>query len=243
MTTLSRYLGLPVVFGRSKKDDFPFVRERVLKKLKGWKERCLSRAGKEILIKSIAQAIPSYIMSCYKIPEGCCQDIESMIAKFWWGTTDASRKVHWLSWEKMGRAKNRGDLGFRGFSEFNEAPLGKQCWRLTTDESSLMERVFKSRYFPRHSFMKAKIGFQPSYAWMSMLQAKEVMNLGTRWLIGDGKKAKIWRDNWLPEQANFKVWSPATTLHLEATVSELIVEDTKRWKRDLIYNIFNPYEA
>lgn len=243
VTILSRYLGLPIVFGRSKKDVFAFVRERVWKKLKGWKEKCLSRAGKEILIKSVAQAIPNYIMSCYKIPEGCCQDIESLIAKFWWGTTESSRKMHWLSWERMGRAKEKGGMGFRGFSEFNKALLGKQCWRLMTDESSLMAKVFKGRYFPRNSFLEAKIGCQPSYAWRSMLQAKDVINLGARWMIGDGKSARIWKDNWLPEQSGFKVWSPITNLHLEATVSELIDEDTKRWKRDLIYNVFNPYEA
>lgn len=79
----SRYLGLPVVFGRSKKEIFSFVIDRVWKKIKGWKERFLSRAGKETLIKAVAQAIPSYIMSCYKLPEGCCKDIEAMLARFW----------------------------------------------------------------------------------------------------------------------------------------------------------------
>jgi len=73
MMSHTRYLGLPVVFGRSKKEFFSFVIDRVWKKLKGWKERYLSRAGKEVLIKAVAQAIPSYIMSCYKLPEGWLQ--------------------------------------------------------------------------------------------------------------------------------------------------------------------------
>jgi hypothetical protein len=69
-TSHSRYLGLPMVFGRSKKYVFSFVQERVWKKVKGWKEKFLSRAGKETLIKAVAQAIPNYIMSCYKVPKG-----------------------------------------------------------------------------------------------------------------------------------------------------------------------------
>lgn len=105
----SKYLGLPVVFGRSKKD-------RVWKKIKGWKERLLSRAGKETLIKAVAQAIPTYIMSCYKLPEGCCKDIESMLAKFWWGSKEGERKIHWMSWERMSKSKNSGGMGFRGIS-------------------------------------------------------------------------------------------------------------------------------
>ncbi|MCI69905.1 hypothetical protein A2U01_0091168, partial [Trifolium medium] len=35
----AKYLGLPVVFGRSKKAIFSLVTDRVWKKLKGWKEK------------------------------------------------------------------------------------------------------------------------------------------------------------------------------------------------------------
>lgn len=53
----------------------------------------------------------------------------------------------------------------------------------------------------------------------------------------------IWADSWLPEQANFKVWSPVTILANDAKVCELIDPDTKNWRRDLVYSIFNLYEA
>jgi hypothetical protein len=86
-----------VIFGRSKKEVFAFVQDRIWKKIKGWKEKCLSKAGKETLIKAVAQAIPSYIMSCYKIPEGCCANIESMLSNFWWGSSEHKKKIHWMS--------------------------------------------------------------------------------------------------------------------------------------------------
>lgn len=124
---------------RSKKIIFSFVIDRVWKKLKGWKEKCLSRAGKETLIKAIAQAIPNYIMSCYKFPESCCKDIETMLAKFWWGSEEGVRKVHWLSWSNLAKNKKNGGMGFREFSEFNKALLGKHCWRLISKEGYLLE--------------------------------------------------------------------------------------------------------
>lgn len=71
--------------------------DRVWKNLKGWKEKYLSKAGKETLIKAVAQAILNYILSCYKMPEGCCKDIDSMLARFWWGSNEESRKIHWMS--------------------------------------------------------------------------------------------------------------------------------------------------
>lgn len=92
--THSRYSGLLVVFGRSKKRCFVFFVDRVWKKIKVWKERFLSRDGKEILTKVVAQVIPSYIMSCYKLPEGCCDAIKALLAKIWWGAKNGERKIH-----------------------------------------------------------------------------------------------------------------------------------------------------
>jgi ribonuclease HI len=182
-------------------------------------------------------------MSCYKIPEGCCRDIEALLAQFWWGTDEKKRKIHWISWNKLGRAKNKGGLGFRDFSEFNKALLGKQCWRLITNEESLMSRVFKGKYFPRSNFLEANVGYQPSYVWRSMICAKEVMELGARWVIGDGKQVKIWSDSWLPEQSKLKVWSTPLNEVIDAKVCSLIDTDLKMWKKDVIINTFNEYEA
>ena len=55
-----KYLGFPSMIGRSKKQAFNEVKERVGNKLIGWKEKLLSIGGKEILIKAMAQAIPTY---------------------------------------------------------------------------------------------------------------------------------------------------------------------------------------
>ena len=57
-----KYLGLPVYMGKSKVRTFAYLKDRIWKRVQGWKEKLLSKAGKEILIKAVAQAIPSYAM-------------------------------------------------------------------------------------------------------------------------------------------------------------------------------------
>lgn len=42
------YLGLPTIWGRSKKEALVYIKERIGRKIEGWKERCLSQSGKEI---------------------------------------------------------------------------------------------------------------------------------------------------------------------------------------------------
>ena len=110
--SFDKYLGLRAIIGKSKSQVFAFVKERVWKKLKGWKERFLSRAGREVLIKSIVQAIPSHVMSCFGIPLSICHDIDSMISRFFWGGNVDERPMHWVSWEKMTCSKTKGGLGF-----------------------------------------------------------------------------------------------------------------------------------
>ena len=80
-----KYLGLPSMVGRNKRNSFNSIKEKLAKKLSGWKEKLLSKVRKEILIKVVAQAIPTYTMSCFKLPDSLCDELTSLIRNFWWG--------------------------------------------------------------------------------------------------------------------------------------------------------------
>lgn len=56
--TTRRYLGLPLMVGRSKKSVFSFLKERVWKKIQILNVKSLSRVGKAVLIENVAHAIP-----------------------------------------------------------------------------------------------------------------------------------------------------------------------------------------
>ena len=60
-----KYLGLPTDVGRKKEGSFRYLKDRIWKHIQGWMEKCLSAGGKEVLIKSVAQSIPTYSMSCF----------------------------------------------------------------------------------------------------------------------------------------------------------------------------------
>lgn len=72
----TKYLGLPTLIGRSKKRVFAGTMERILQKIKDWKEKSLSQAGKEVLIKSVIQSIPSYVMNCFLFPTTLCKKLK-----------------------------------------------------------------------------------------------------------------------------------------------------------------------
>ncbi|XP_060964900.1 uncharacterized protein LOC133033861 [Cannabis sativa] len=88
----SLYLGLPSSMGRNKSAALAFLKNKVKNRLLGYGTKFLSRAGKEILIKTVAQALSSYAMSVFLIPQEVTRDIEGLMSKFWWQSSNNSPK-------------------------------------------------------------------------------------------------------------------------------------------------------
>ena len=121
-----KYLGLPVVVGKNKRASLNYIKGRVWDKLQGWKEKLLSQVGKEVLLKAVVIAIPTFAMSCFRLPMGLCQDIEMLIQKFWWGQQGDRRKIYWKKWNVLCQSKVDEGLGFKDLCKFNEAMLANQ---------------------------------------------------------------------------------------------------------------------
>lgn len=99
------YLGLPTLVGKSRTTTFPNITERVWKQLQNWKIKLLSQAGKEILLKTVIQAIPTYCMSVFLLPKTLCLEINSLMQRFWWGHMEKDKRIAWMSWSRMGLPK------------------------------------------------------------------------------------------------------------------------------------------
>lgn len=80
----ARYLGLPTYMGRSKASLYAYLKERLWKRIQGWKEKLLSKAGKETLTKAVAQTIPSYAMSFFDLTKSLCDEMSKMVCRYWW---------------------------------------------------------------------------------------------------------------------------------------------------------------
>jgi hypothetical protein len=52
-----KYLGMPLDVGRSNNGAFKYLKDKIWRRVQGWLEKLLSAGGKDILIKSVAQAI------------------------------------------------------------------------------------------------------------------------------------------------------------------------------------------
>lgn len=138
-----------------------------------------------------------YIMSCYKLPMGYCNDIEAILSKFQWGSKHGERE----------REKSLDELGKTGTVNKNIGAcilealliLIQVCWGSIAEdylhESNPCQEQSSKAYKPISSILNAKTSFSPSYAWKSILNASELISTDFKWRIENEKNVKVWKDN------------------------------------------------
>ncbi|KAK5842646.1 hypothetical protein PVK06_005024 [Gossypium arboreum] len=228
--------------GRRKKEAFQTLKGRHKKRIDNCSTRFLSQGGKEVFIKAILQAILTYTMACCLLPNSLCDDLENIIAKYWWQKGHGKRGIHWCTWKNLCFLKENGGLGFRNLSQFNVALLAKQGWNLIHYPNSLLARVLKAKYYPYSTFLEAQLGTLPSLTWKSIWAAKGLLQQGLSWQISKGNKVSIWNDRRVQEMESLERHNRSDSMQLEF-VLDLIDSMTRKWKEELINNTFHPEVA
>lgn len=123
------------------KGRFQNLQMSLTKRLIQWGDGLLAQRGRENLIKSVAQALPTYIMGIFKVPFSVFGELTMMVRGFYWGAEKGKRKVHWRAWDDLMQSKSKGGAGFRDFCIFNQALLARQAWRLISKPNSICAQV------------------------------------------------------------------------------------------------------
>ena len=82
--SLGKYLGCPVFQKRPNVTTFSELIEKAMNKLVGWKAKCLSKAGRIILIQSHLESLPAHTMQCFQLPAGVANNIDKINRQFLW---------------------------------------------------------------------------------------------------------------------------------------------------------------
>lgn len=89
----------------------------------------------------------------------------SIIAKFWCRSGENQRGMHWFNWNKSGRSKKEGSMGFWDIEKFNLALLGKQVWKVLQKQNWFMARILKESTLKLRISSNATHPQRGSYVW------------------------------------------------------------------------------
>lgn len=138
--------------------------------------------------------------------------------------------------------KALGGIGFRDLEIFNQALLANQVWKLVHQPNSLLARFLKSRYYPNVNFLDAVVGARPSFAWRRVLHGRDLLQKGLKRQVGNGESTRVWIDKWIddPETGMRAPWIKNNVFDANLMVVELIDKDSRRWKIDVLKELFVP---
>ncbi|CAN1126818.1 Putative ribonuclease H protein At1g65750 [Linum perenne] len=197
------------------------------RKLSGWTVKSLSLAGRVTLAHSVLSAIPAYVMQTSVIPVALCEEIDKRVRNFVWGSSNDTRKVHLVSWEKICENKDCGGLGLKMSKQLNRAYMLKLAFTFLQNPDALWVRVLQSKYFkevgealiPCHKSAQSPIWRAICKEWPTMLQ-------GSRAAIRNGKETMFWTTRWV--DSGVKLIDAAldpTNVDLEMSVADLVTSE------------------
>ncbi|XP_019195079.1 PREDICTED: uncharacterized protein LOC109188888 isoform X1 [Ipomoea nil] len=178
-------------------------------------------------------------MMIFSLSITLCREIEVILNHFWWTGKVARRLgIRWKAWKALCTKIKR----WLGVYDLKGDEPGTQTWRLLTRPDSLVERVFKSRYYPNSDLMNA-VGHNPLFIWRSIVEVNNAVKQWYRGSIGDERSTTIGKDMWLVMAED-----PYVSTHLhesvrEAPVSSLMNGVGTSWDRDCIIDVFNARDA
>lgn len=114
---------------------------------------------------------------------------------------------------------------------------------LIDNPSSFAATILKKKYFPRTSLWDATVPANASFTWRSVLSARELLQQGLKWVVGDGRTVLFWKDKWLNEVPGGRIFSvPPTDDHANSTVADWRLPDGSGWREEELANLLSQEE-
>lgn len=176
-----------------------------------------------------------YPMQVQKLPSSVHKALDKCVRCCVWGSSEEKRAMHLVSWDVLCRPKERGEVGLRKADIMNKALLAKLAWRLLHEDTTIWSRLIRSKYgvsLDGPPLFKHKL--RASVVWRGLEWALELLQLGVRWEVRDGRRVRFGADHWLHTGLHSVPRNEAeSALDNSFTVSDLW-EVGAGWKWDMI---------
>lgn len=104
----------------------------------------MSISGRFVMINSILNAIPSFMLLFFKILTKVVKQLIQIQSKFLWGGFAQKRIIYWVNWDKICLPKVKGGLGVKDIGLFNIFILLK--WKILNEPMAIWHNLIKFRY-------------------------------------------------------------------------------------------------
>jgi hypothetical protein len=149
------------------------------------------------LIESSLSSLPNYIMSVYLLPGQVHHKMDSARARFYWDE-GVKRKYHMIKWEVMAKPREIGGLGFIDTRLMNQCLLSRWIVKLDRGDADMCTALLRKKYLKEKGFFSVNHSGGSQF-WRGLHAIKYTCLQGLKYILGNGKKIRLWYDVWLGE--------------------------------------------
>jgi ribonuclease HI/exonuclease III len=237
----SNYLGVPLTGAAASHISWDSLLLSISNRLRNWTFRPLNIASRLVLLKSVLQALPTYLFTALAAPKKVIKAIRTLQRNFLWSGHQPNKKWALVNWDKLCMPKNQGGLGLRDPGKMNQTMGAKIWWRWLKNPTAAWAQLWKRKYAPHtpeDQLIRHNNHIQGSNVWNTAWLNRTVVQQHAFWELREGGSALFWTDSWQqlrPLETIDELAALKRTLHQHALpkVKELWVSQPpqQRWRQ------------
>lgn len=142
----TKYLGIPLLEYALKAANWEDLLDKMRLRLSSWTHRALNMASRLVLVKSMLQIMPTYMLSTFAVAKSVYKSIRNIQQFFLQNGDSKKRKWALLKWTDICKPKLVGGLGLRDLEILSKAIAAKIWWRWVENPNSLWGTLWKAKY-------------------------------------------------------------------------------------------------
>ena len=228
-----KYLGVPLISTKLKYEDCIELISNITKRVKSWTTKCLSYAGRLVLVKAVLFSLQVYWSTHFILPKRVCESIEQVLRRFLWSGAELKQWGSKIAWTEICKPKNEGGLGLMRIGEWNKASMMRHIWALCSKKPSLWVEWCHSNLLKGKCYWEIKPPSDCSWTWRKLLKLRDEASTLSKYKVGKGNSISLWYSNWHPLGPLIPKYGPRIAydagLARNAKVDRIIVNGTWQW--------------
>ncbi|CAM8993520.1 unnamed protein product [Rhodiola kirilowii] len=166
------YLGVLLDDRSLRRSAYDGIVEKMTAKIKSWTNRCLSYAGRLVLVKHVLSSICSYWMRVLLFPKFVLKKVSAICRSFLWSGLSSVKK-NLVAWKTVTKTKEEGGLGIKNIFFFNKALTLKRVWDVCLDKDALWIRWMHTYFFNNQSIWEVNEKNHHSWVLKNILRLRQ----------------------------------------------------------------------
>jgi ribonuclease HI len=195
----SNYLGVPLSGAATSSISWDSLLLSISNRLRTWTFRPLNLASRLVLLKSVLQALPTYLFTALAAPKKIIRAIRMLQRNFLWQGVQQKKKWALVQWDRLCLPKHQGGLGIRDPGKLNQIMGAKIWWRWLKNPSAAWAQLWKRKYAPltpEDQLIRHNNYINGSNIWNTAWKNRTLVQNHAFWEIKDGGSALFWQDSW-----------------------------------------------